>query len=274
MAQIQHLLRVRVSFMVAVACACGFVLARGELSFEAFLAANCAFFLCAGCSVLNQVQEREQDRLMLRTAERPLVTGLLCPMAGTCFGCGLFFLGLGLGLLLGGIRVVPLCLAIPLLYNGLYTPLKKRTAFALLVGGIPGALPPALGWVLGGGAFSHPSLVMLTVMLYLWQVPHFWLLAEQNRADYERAGFVLPHFRLGSRQFRSLIHLWILGYFVAALVLPFALHLPNSAPWISAVAVVCGVGIGCAGVWRQLGLAFRWLNVSLPLFLFAIVLGT
>ncbi len=85
-----------------------------------------------------------------------------------------------------------------LFYNGLYTPLKDRFLLVLLPGAAAGAAPPVLGWVCGGGAMYQPVPLMLFLLFFLWQIPHFWLAAERSSPDYETAGIPVPWRIFGS----------------------------------------------------------------------------
>jgi heme o synthase len=153
--------------------------------------AGTALFVAAA-SALNMVLERDVDALMARTAARPLPAGRLAPAPATAFGIGL---GVG-GALVLAVWVNPLTAtlgAVALaLYLLAYTPLKRRTWLALLVGAVPGAMPPLMGWTAATGSLAAPGLALFAVVL-VWQVPHFLAIATYLRHDYARAGLhVLP----------------------------------------------------------------------------------
>lgn len=180
-----------------------------------------SFLLCGGCSALNQMQEHARDALMERTENRPLPAGRLrlrhaALVAVFCIGVGLLLFGAAGGWMLFGLGVL-----VPLIYNGMYTPLKFRTSLALPVGAVAGALPPLTGWIAAGGAVDDPRILLVVGVFYLWQVPHFWHLAERHREQYLRAGFVLPRHVLMSREsVRQVVHvLWLASYAVALMVL-------------------------------------------------------
>ncbi|CCH49129.1 putative Protoheme IX farnesyltransferase [Pseudodesulfovibrio piezophilus C1TLV30] len=170
--------------------------------------------LCAGCSALNQVQERRRDRLMLRTRNRPVASGHVSPRTGLLLSLLLFQVGLVLFFVAGGWTLLGLGVSVPIIYNGLYTPLKPKTPMALLVGAVSGALPPLTGWVGAGGSLVDPTILGVTMIFYLWQVPHFWLLHEKHREDYERAGFATLHSRLSEGMYRPMLALWVAAYFL------------------------------------------------------------
>lgn len=244
MYQFLALIRPRVS--LAVACGSLFgavyhsVVGGGTEPMRGVLAAIGAGLLCAGCSALNQVQERRFDRRMLRTRNRPVASGYFSPFMGAGVAAVLMLNGLLLFLLSGGWPLVWLGLAVPVIYNGLYTPLKPHTPMALLVGALSGALPPLTGWVGAGGSLLAPDMLAVTAIFYLWQVPHFWLLHEKHRDDYERAGFATLGSRLPRRLYRPLFGLWVGAYFVGLSSLAWVGRPMEAAPL--ATCVTLGVG--------------------------------
>lgn len=141
-----------------------------------------------GAGALNQYIEREYDALMKRTENRPLPSGRLGPMEVLIFGILVSVAGMALLLvfvntltsLLAGITLVT--------YLFLYTPLKRITPFSTVIGGIPGALPPVMGWTAVRGEISLEAGTLFLI-LFVWQMPHFFSLAWMYRKDYERAGY-------------------------------------------------------------------------------------
>jgi protoheme IX farnesyltransferase len=161
-------------------------------------------------NALNMYLERFTDGLMERTRSRPLPTGRLSPD-----------LALGFGLVLGAVAVpwltfgvnavTGLLAALALVsYVVVYTPLKRRTTASLLVGAVPGAIPPLLGWTAVTGRVEGPGLLLFGV-LFLWQVPHFLAIATFRRDDYQRAGLKVLPVERGDRVTRR----HIVGYLVA-----------------------------------------------------------
>lgn len=234
-----RLARLRLSLFVGLSATAGYLLHGGlNQGSSGVLVGLAVAVLAAGCSALNQVQERRIDARMQRTCRRPLASGQW-PVA---WGVGAAALLLGGGLLsLAAHGVIPLVLAggAILWYNGLYTWLKRRSAFAVLPGALCGALPPLIGWCAAGGLWHDHRAVSLALVFFLWQMPHFWLLLAGYREDYRRAG--LPHLfeRFSARQSARLIALWILALASSLLLLP-ALGLLRSdaaaAPYLAAVA--------------------------------------
>jgi protoheme IX farnesyltransferase len=185
-----ELTKPRVAVLVLFTVAAGFLLgARSAPDLAALLHTLVGTALVAGgASALNQLLERHSDALMRRTENRPLPSGRLHPLE-------VFFFGLGIGLA-GMIYLAltlrqPVCVLVAGLtfasYVFLYTPLKRRTTLNTLVGAVPGALPPVIGWTGSGGTLG-PEVGVLFFVLFLWQVPHFLAIAWIYRQDYARAG--------------------------------------------------------------------------------------
>ncbi len=184
-----ELTKPRITFLVLVTAAVGYALAlRGpfDASSFLFLLAGTAF-LSGGASALNQYLEREADGRMLRTRGRPIPAGRVAP--AEALGFGLLISAAGLALLTAaGWLAGLLGLLSAASYVLLYTPLKRVTSLCTVVGAVPGALPPMIGWAAARGTLDA-SAWSLFAILFLWQLPHFLSLAWMYREDYARAGF-------------------------------------------------------------------------------------
>jgi len=244
------------------------ILSGGAGGTGLILTAAGAFLLSAGCSALNQVQERAEDARMERTQNRPLPAGRLGAGAALRLACACLALSaLALGLAPGGAATALFVPLTVLVYNGLYTPLKKRTSLAMLVGGLAGALPPVVGFAAGGGAPDDPRALLLAGVFYAWQVPHFWLFARLHRAEYAAAGFFAPHDGVAQSRAPGALALWVVGYGALMLLIPaFGLMAqPGPKALVAALAVAL-----CLGAWPLLmreRLGFALVNASLVLFL-------
>lgn len=145
-----------------------------------------------GGNALNQWAERDADAMMARTKSRPLPTGRLQPVEAFVVGCvssaaGVFLLSVSVNGLAAGLALLTL-----ISYVGIYTPLKRKTSLCTLVGAVPGALPPLIGWAAARGRLDVEAWVLFAI-LFLWQLPHFLAIAWLHRDDYARAGFrMLP----------------------------------------------------------------------------------
>src|SRR5712675_77514 len=189
-----------VNFLILITTGVGFYLGcRNEarpLSLLALFNTLLGTLLVAsGTGTLNQYIEREFDAQMRRTARRPAASGRLKPQVVLVFGIALaaggsFYLAATLNGLASMLSVLTL-----LTYLFLYTPLKRKTPWCVLVGSFPGAMPPLIGWAAASGRLNSEAWT-LYVILFLWQFPHFMAIAWMYREDYDRAGYlVLPRGR-------------------------------------------------------------------------------
>ena len=209
------LFRLRLALLNGVTALGGYFLFPAPIHAVALLAAFCGVTLLAmGGSAYNQLLERDTDALMNRTMLRPLPQGRLSAATAAFAGAGAILTGLALLTATGGILPPLLGLAATAWYLAVYTPLKRKTSLALPLGALCGAFPPLIGWTLAGGAPTDYRIITLAGLLFIWQIPHFWLLQERHGADYRRAGFPLVVIRGG------LFGLWIVALTAAALLLP------------------------------------------------------
>ena len=201
------------------------------------------FMAAAGTLALNQYVERDVDALMERTRRRPLPDGRLQPLevllfAGVLTSAGVTYLAVSVGIAMAG-----LTLATTILYLGAYTPLKTRSALCMLVGAVPGALPPVTGWLAARGELGLGA-AMLFAIVFLWQLPHTLAIALLYRDDYARAGVrVLPVIdAYGTVSDRQIVTstLALLG----VSVLPTAIGLSGTAYFVTA----CVLGLGLLGI--------------------------
>jgi len=145
--------------------------------------------LVAGsAAVLNQVYERDTDAMMNRTRLRPLPDGRVSPGDATIFGVALSACGLAILAAHATLVTTVLALATLAIYLLIYTPMKRRTPHATLVGAVPGALPPLIGWTASHDGVSTGGLALFAIV-FLWQIPHFMAIAWMYRDDYRKAGF-------------------------------------------------------------------------------------
>lgn len=146
--------------------------------------------IASGTAALNQWYEREADTLMRRTAARPLPAGKLTAQRAMWFGIGLAFLGF-LELAIGANWLAALLGAFTLAsYLFIYTPLKQRSHLSTVIGALPGAMPPLIGYAAAHGSLT-PEAFTLFAILFLWQFPHFLAIAWMYREDYARAGIMM-----------------------------------------------------------------------------------
>jgi protoheme IX farnesyltransferase len=180
----------RITLLVVLTTLVGFVVAaRGRLPLALLWQTLLGTALAAGgASALNQFLEVRADAAMRRTARRPLPSGLLGRAESAAFGIGLSVVGVVLLALTVNPWASALAAITVLSYLLLYTPLKKVTSLATVVGAVPGAIPPMIGWAAVRGRLDAEAWVLFTIV-FLWQMPHFLALARIYGADYARAGF-------------------------------------------------------------------------------------
>jgi protoheme IX farnesyltransferase len=182
----------RLNLLVVASALAGYVMAGGDLSNAVIVVCTVAgtALVAGGASAFNQVIERVPDSLMRRTRLRPVPDGRLQAFESLVFAtalavAGLSLLGAAVNPLSGIVALVTL-----LTYALVYTPLKRRSSFATVIGAIPGALPPVIGWAAARGTLSQGAWVLFAIV-FLWQLPHFLAIAWIYRDDYARAGFLM-----------------------------------------------------------------------------------
>ena len=238
----------RITAMVLATEAAGAYLAPGHAPHNAhFVALTGTALIVGAANTLNMWWERDVDALMTRTRNRPLPAGRLSPDVALAFGLALAVVSVPM-LFMVNVATGLLGLIALLSYVAVYTPLKRQTYLALLVGAVPGAIPPLIGWAAVTGTVGLGGLLLFGV-LFLWQVPHFAAIAIFRTQDYARAGLRVVSVQHGERAARHTIALYtVLLVATSLLFAPFGL----GAPHYSIVAA----GLGAA----FLALAFRGLR--------------
>jgi protoheme IX farnesyltransferase len=186
-----------VNLLIGLTTAAGFCLARPQ-SLDGFPFIRLVntivgtLLVASGTGTLNQFIEWRFDALMRRTAKRPVAAGRIQPSNALAFG--LLLSGAGAIYLVAAVNALSSLLAVGTMasYLFVYTPLKRKTPLCTVIGAIPGAAPPLIGWAASSGSLSFDAW-LLYALLFLWQFPHFMAIAWMYREDYHRAGYmVLP----------------------------------------------------------------------------------
>jgi protoheme IX farnesyltransferase len=178
----------RITLLVLVTAAVGYLLAAPVFDAAALLLLSAGTLLVAGgASALNQYLERDLDARMERTRNRPIPSGRVRPSDALAFGLAASGVGLAL---LSAVNLLTLSLGAAAIgsYVLAYTPLKRVTSLCTVVGAIPGALPPAMGWAAGADSLNAGAFGLFAI-LFVWQLPHFLAIGWMSRDDYARAGF-------------------------------------------------------------------------------------
>lgn len=184
-----ELAKPRITLMVVLTTAAGYYLGA-DGTFDLVVLVNALLgtgVIASAASALNQVLERDSDARMMRTRSRPLPAGRMDVPAALGFGLvltvlGTLYLAVAVNVLTAAIGAATL-----LLYVLVYTPLKRRSSLCTIVGAVPGALPPVMGWTAATGALSAEAWVLFAI-LFFWQLPHFLAIAWNYREDYARGG--------------------------------------------------------------------------------------
>jgi protoheme IX farnesyltransferase len=272
------LTKARLTTLVLLTTLVGFYLGwRGPMDYLLMFNALAATALVAsGASALNQLLEREYDAKMRRTQNRPLPSGRLQPTTVMLFGgitslAGLVYLALAVNLLTSVLGAVTL-----ISYVFIYTPLKRVTWVNTLVGAIPGALPPLMGWTAARNELSGEGWALFAILAF-WQLPHFFAIAWMYRDEYARAGFVmLPNVDAdGSRTATQSVSN-TLALLLASLF-PFVWHISGQFYLVSAIVLGAGFLFCAIRFARQMTHArarqlFLASIIYLPLLLAALVL--
>lgn len=226
-----ELIKPRIVFLSTLSSLTGALASGGPAPWPAL--ALGVWLTAAGACALNQFQERGLDRLMSRTRGRPLPSGRFSATAALALSLAL--VAAGLAVLYAGCGTSSCGLAAlgALWYNGVYTPLKTRSAFSAVIGAATGAVSPAIGWAATGRPLLDASLLALCFFFLLWQVPHSWLLSLRLSAEYAGAGFPTPVSAFGRERAERVLFCWMTATALASLLLP--LYGVASAPLAAAL---------------------------------------
>jgi protoheme IX farnesyltransferase len=237
----------RLNFLVIVTAAVGYYLgAAGALDVLRWAEAILGTALVAGGAAgLNQVYERDTDSLMWRTRTRPIAAQRLGVSEATVFSLALSSVGLLLLVARSNLLAAFLALLTLVSYNLIYTPMKRRSQLATLVGAIPGALPPMIGWAAAHGSLTAGAWALFAIV-FVWQIPHFMAIAWLYREDFTRAGFpLLPVVSPDGRSTAKQAILFSILLIPVSLA-PFFLHMTGTL--YAAGAIAGGLGLLAAAV--------------------------
>ena len=267
----------RLALLVVCTAAGGFWLAPGPRDLGAALALLIGTTLVVGsANALNNLLERDVDARMRRTRDRALPAGRLEPWVAVALGLGLPAVALpGLAAYTNGLTATLAALAL-FTYVVVYTPLKQRSALALFVGAVPGAIPPLMGWTAATGRLDAGGLALFAI-LFCWQLPHFLAISMYLKEDYARGGlrvFALVHGDRAARAWSAATSLLLIP--VSLTLVPLGL----AGPVYAVAAVVLGTGLsayalsglGAAGASGRWARTFFLLTLAYLTLLFAALL--
>jgi protoheme IX farnesyltransferase len=234
---LSRLCKIRIAFFASLSSATGSILFAGDINSAMFITMAGVFFLACGAGALNQYQERDIDALMIRTKSRPIPAGEILPSKAINFSAVLFVIGFSILALLGDIILLGLGVFAVVWYNFVYTSLKRVTAFAAVPGAFIGAIPPAMGWVAGGGSITDVTLLPICFFFFIWQVPHFWFLIFSHEEDYKRSDLPTIIKRFNRDQFSRVAIIWTMATVVSLFLIPlFGINLSDTAMFLLGIA--------------------------------------
>jgi len=234
------LIKLRLTFLVVFSASISFLIGskvNGEIVWSNWLMLIAGGFLVtAAANCFNEIIEKDLDKLMKRTMDRPIPAGRMTTGQGLVMG---LFMGIAGTILLGKLNLTAGYLSVfsVILYAFVYTPLKRKSPIAVFVGAIPGALPPLIGYVAAHPKIDEIALIVFGIQ-FVWQFPHFWAIAWVLDDDYKLAGFrLLPS---GQRNLTSAIFT-----FASTLILLPVSYLPTyyhfGGYWVGCVSVGCSL---------------------------------
>ncbi|UBM57274.1 heme o synthase [Marinilongibacter aquaticus] len=233
------LTKFRLSATVVFSAAVGFVLGSVVLNYgQLALFALASFLTTAAANVVNQILERDVDKLMKRTADRPLPSGRLSVNEAMVFAAICLVVSQTILLTAFNAKAMGIALLSFVLYGFVYTPLKRKGPVAVAVGALPGAFPPMIGWLAATNQFGFEPGILFAIQFF-WQFPHFWAIAWVLDDDYKKAGFkLLPS--SGGRNINSAIQ--IMMYTVVLLPLCWVpMFLGMTGEYSAMLAMLLGV---------------------------------
>ena len=217
-----ELSKIKIPFAVSISSLTGYLVYSGRFDSGALVSTLGVFLLAGGSAALNQYQEYYLDARMNRTKNRPIPSGrfsstntLIFSIIASLVGALILLFGNNLTACLIGLLTL-------LWYNGIYTPMKRKTVFAVLAGAFVGAFPPMIGWTAAGGYVFDTAIILIAMLLFIWQVPHFILLLLKFGPEYEVAGFSTLTSYFSEAQLKKLIFVWVLATAFSVMIIPVA----------------------------------------------------
>jgi len=213
--------KISISLPVALSALTGYAILTGEVGWGGRLLFLGVLLMSCGSGALNQFQERDIDALMERTRNRPVPSGRITPR-GALVVAGIFILsGTFILTMVFPVWAVLLSWVTIAWYNLMYTPLKRKSAFAVIPGAVTGALPPMIGWVAAGGSPLNSAIVFVSIFFFIGQIPHFWLLLLLYGDEYDKAGLPSLKNLLNENQIRRITFAWIIAAMASAFLVMF-----------------------------------------------------
>lgn len=207
------------SLAIALSAFVGYTLNGNINLLDSVILISGVFLLSGAASALNQYQERKTDVFMERTANRPIPANIISPKQALIFSISLIIFGT---LLLSALSYLSVLLGLLniTIYNLIYTPLKYKSQFALVPGGFVGAIPPLIGWFASGVDYLSPAIIFIAAFMFLWQIPHFWILLIKYQSDYKNAKIKNVTENISLNKINFILFIWILSTSVLTFSFP------------------------------------------------------
>ncbi len=270
-----ELCKLKISLLTVFSALAGFLIVSSGLGIRIVVMAAGVFSLSCGSCALNQYQDRDIDALMGRTKKRPIPSSRIVPIFALYFSIILIAIGAFALYSAGGFRSSVPGLCAMVWYNGVYTYLKRKSAFAVIPGALVGAVPPAIGWVTGGGMHINIGISALCFFCFMWQIPHFWLLLLHYGDDYKKAGLPSLAGVFTGAQLERIIRQWIFAVSLSCLFITLR-GITFPVLKIAILALSCGLvytGISfLRGSEYNRGLIFTRINMYMTTVLFFIMI--
>ena len=215
-----ELIKFRITILVSFTTALGYILGASSLTMSLFYPITGIFLLACSSSALNHFQESDTDSQMSRTKGRPIPSGRVLREHVLMLSVVLLIAGSAVLFYLTNIPTLLIGLFTVVWYNGVYTPLKRKTPFAIIPGALVGALPPVAGWAAAGGSLLDSRIIIVAIYFFIWQIPHFWLLLMIYGDDYKKGGFPVLCDVLNKLQLKRITFMWLLATVMTALFIP------------------------------------------------------
>lgn len=261
------LIKVKITVAVAISTVLGYVFAAGEFNSGIILPVLGLFILACGSAALNQYQERDLDAKMERTSERPIPSGKISARNALIISITLITTGSILLYIGSNFLALQLALLTLIWYNAVYTPLKRKTAFAIIPGALIGALPPLVGYSAVTGTIASAPILYIAFFYFIWQIPHFWLLFLMHHEEYEAAGFPSIAKLFGKKQLAQITFLWTTATAVSIMMFPIFQVVSSLAITILLFSAAIGLIVLFSGLLFNKELKVKRLFIFINIFL-------
>ena len=214
------LIKLRITIASTITTALGYTMARGGIDTNIIPVLIGGLLLASASAALNQIQEADIDAKVKRTAHRPIPSGRITKNNALIVTLILLVIGILTLLLFYKWHVTLLGASAVVLYNGIYTPLKRITPFAVAPGALIGAIPPLVGWIAAEGHLIDPRIYYLCFFFFIWQIPHFWLLLLFYSDQYKNNELPSLFDRFSESKVKQLTFIGIVTTAITGILLP------------------------------------------------------